>query len=235
MLFFYIRHGDPIYNPDQLTPRGKRQAEAVAKRLCLYGLDKIYSSTSTRAIQTATPTSEIMKKEIEQLDFAHEQHAWDTLTTEINGKRDWLFQHKEMKSLFAEPEVVNLGFNWYDHPKLSEFKDGYKKIYKNAADFFKTLGYEKIENTGKYKVIRDNEQRVALFAHQGFGLAFLSAVLDIPYPSFSIHFDMWHTGVTVIEFRNEDGFAIPRVLTLSNDSHIYKEGLPNKYNERVYF
>ena len=235
MLFFYIRHGDPIYDPDQLTPRGKRQAEAVAKRLCLHGIDKIYASTSTRAIETATPTSEIMKKDIELVDFANEKHVWEGLTVERNGKRDWVFQDKEIKNLFTEPEVVNLGFNWYDHPELKEYKDGYKKIYKNTAEFFKTLGYEKIENTGRYKVIKENNERVALFAHQGFGLAFLSSVLDIPYPSFSRHFDMWHTGVTVIEFKNEDGFSVPRVLTLSNDSHLYREGLPTKYNEEWYF
>lgn len=33
MLLFYIRHGDPIYIPDSLTDLGKRQAEAVARRL----------------------------------------------------------------------------------------------------------------------------------------------------------------------------------------------------------
>jgi broad specificity phosphatase PhoE len=52
MLFFYVRHGDPTYNPDELTPLGHRQAEAVAKRLSLYGIDKIYSSTSNRAYLT---------------------------------------------------------------------------------------------------------------------------------------------------------------------------------------
>ena len=44
MLFFYVRHGDPIYNPNQLTPLGKRQAEAVAKRLAMHGIDEIYVS-----------------------------------------------------------------------------------------------------------------------------------------------------------------------------------------------
>ena len=53
MLFFYIRHGDPTYHPDELTPLGKRQAEAIAKRLALYGIDRIFASTSNRAIQTA--------------------------------------------------------------------------------------------------------------------------------------------------------------------------------------
>lgn len=30
MIFFYIRHGDPIYVPDSLTPLGMRQADAQA-------------------------------------------------------------------------------------------------------------------------------------------------------------------------------------------------------------
>lgn len=62
MLLFYVRHGDPVYNPDSLTPLGKRQAEAVAKRLAIYGIDKIYSSTSNRAYRTAMPLSELTKK-----------------------------------------------------------------------------------------------------------------------------------------------------------------------------
>lgn len=57
MLLFYIRHGDPTYNPDELTPLGKRQAEAAAKRLALYGIDRIFASTSNRAIQTAQPSA----------------------------------------------------------------------------------------------------------------------------------------------------------------------------------
>ena len=64
MLFFYVRHGDPTYDPNELTPLGKRQAEAVGKRLAVHGIDKIYSSTSNRAMQTAQPTCEILKKEM---------------------------------------------------------------------------------------------------------------------------------------------------------------------------
>ena len=60
MLFIYVRHGAPIYDPDSLTPLGHRQAEAVGKRLALYGLDRIYASTSARAIQTAKPAAELL-------------------------------------------------------------------------------------------------------------------------------------------------------------------------------
>ena len=92
-----------------------------------------------------------------------------------------------------------------------------------------------MKGSGKYKIVQPNDDRVALFAHQGFGIAFLSCLLDIPYPQFANHFDMCHTGMTVIEFRDEGGFAFPRVLTLSSDSHLYRDGLPTNYHNRLRF
>ena len=63
MLFFYVRHGEPIYDPDSLTPLGERQAEAVGRRLALYGLDEIYSSSSNRAVCTAKPAADMLRRE----------------------------------------------------------------------------------------------------------------------------------------------------------------------------
>ena len=57
MRFFYIRHGDPTYNPDALTPIGERQAEAIGRQLARFGLDKIYASSSNRSQQTARPAA----------------------------------------------------------------------------------------------------------------------------------------------------------------------------------
>lgn len=55
MLLYIIRHGDPIYAPDSLTPKGHLQAAALAKRLAVHGLDKIFASPLVRAQQTAKP------------------------------------------------------------------------------------------------------------------------------------------------------------------------------------
>ena len=238
MLFFYLRHGDPIYNPDQLTPLGERQAEALGKRLALYGIDKIYASTSNRAIQTAQPTAEILKKEIEQLEFAKEGNAWREFTKlNSEGTRKWFFQEPTTRKLFLEKELRDLGDEWYTHPFFSDTKckEGLERITAASDDFFKSLGYEHIPRTGKYKVLNDNNDRVALFAHQGFGMAFFSCFLDIPYPQFAMHFDISHSGMTVVEFKNENGYAVPQVLTFANDSHLYKEGLPTKYQNTIYF
>ena len=111
-----------------------------------------------------------------------------------------------------------------------------ERIRFESDKFFSDLGYEHIGRSGVYKITKPKYERVAMFAHQGFGLAFLSTILDIAYPEFCMKFDFTHTGMTVIEFADEgDGTAIPRVLALSLDSHLYKEGLPTKYGNRIYF
>ncbi len=238
MLFYYIRHGDPIYDPDSLTPLGKRQAEAVGRRLALHGIDEIYSSTSARAKQTAEPLSEILKKDIKLLDFANEGHAWEQLGVLTPGGRRWLFHYAKTRKLLTSPEVTALGHEWYRHPEFSEYdyEFGMNRILTEADVFFASLGYEHDGRLGRYKIKEKNNKRVALFAHQGFGLAFLSTILDIPYPQFCTRFDMTHTGMTVIEFGDEgDGYSIPKVLTLSSESHIYKENLPTKFSNGIYY
>ena len=239
VIFYYVRHGDPIYDPDSLTPLGLRQAEAAAKRLALYGVDKIFSSTSNRAVLTAKPTCEMLKKEPVLLDFANEAYAW----RDLSFKRDdgqgatWLFQNNRIVGLFNSKEIRCLGDEWFRHPEFwdYDYEKGINRVYDDCDAFFADLGYEHIRHTGKYKVLKSNDQRVALFAHQGFGLAFLSCLLDIPYPMFCTHFDITHTGVTVIEFKEANGYCVPKILTLSSDSHIYREGLPTRYNNEIYF
>ena len=236
MLLYYIRHGDPIYEPDSLTKLGERQAEAVGRRLALHGIDRIYASTSNRAVCTAEPLAEIMKKDIVQLDFASEQYTWNEFVVMRNGQKRWIFQDEQMRMLFQQPEIRSLGDKWYEHPDLLPYgyERGVRRVYQESDRFLAELGYEHQDYTGRYRVLKDHQERIALFAHQGFGLAFLSCILDIPYPQFTTHFDMCHTGITVIDFHEENGFAIPRVCMMSSDDHIYKEGLPTRYNQEFY-
>ena len=238
MLLFYVRHGDPIYVPDSLTPFGERQAEAVGRLLSNLRIDEIYASTSERAKLTAKPLCEITKKEPTLLDFANEIYAWNELTliSKVENCQTWLFFAPEMKELFHTPEMLSLGQRWHEHPifKSEEFKDkdyaaGIKRIQDGADEFIASLGYKRVAD-GKYEVINHSDKRVALFAHQGFGLAFLSCIVGIPYPMFSSHFDICTTGVTVIEFADNGGYSYPRILTLSSAAHLYKEGLPTRYN-----
>ena len=221
MLILYIRHGEPTYNPDGLTELGRKQAEAVADYLSIKGVDKIFSSTSNRAILTAKPTAERLNKEITYLDFANEKHVWNNLTIDTPSGKNWLFQTKRIVELFHTQEIVDLGLNWYEHPEFIDkpFKAEMNRIQTESDRLFEGLGYLRLGNS-KYKVINENDDRVAIFAHQGFGYAFLSLLLGIPYPHFCTHFELGHAEITMIEFRNEDGYSYPKVISLSNRSHL---------------
>lgn len=236
MLLYYIRHGDPTYDPDELTPLGRRQAEAVSRRLTRYGLDEIYASSSTRAIQTSMPTCEILKTQPVILDWANEDHAWRQLTLMEDGYRRWGFSTEVLKELFTSKEIEDLGQCWYDHPFFADttFKEGFLRIQTEARGFLAAQGFVWDEEKGRYRNELKNEKRIALFAHQGFGLAFLSSVLHIPYPTVSMKMDFCHSGMTVIYFDPEQEYVIPKMLQLANDSHIYEDGLPTKYNNRIY-
>lgn len=237
MLLFYVRHGAPIYHPDSLTELGIKQAEALVARMKECNLDKIYASSSNRAIMTAEPTAKFLNKEIEVLDWCKEAYAWEEFTLiGEDDKRKWCFQDEETNKLFVSEEIRKLDKHWYEHPKFKElnFKAGLERIQKETDKFMYTLGYEHDRDRNGYIPVKANEDRVALFAHQGFGFGFLSCLLDIPYPQIASHFDMGHSGITVIEFKGTE-FVIPRMLQLSNDSHLFAGGIETKYCNRIHF
>lgn len=237
MLLFYIRHGDPIYDPDGLTELGKKQAEALVQRMKECQPDKIYASSSNRTIMTAEPTAKYFNKEIEILDWCHEGYAWKEFTVEReSGKKTWCFHDSNMKDILNSNEVRKLGMEWYEHPAFRNtlFKSGILRIQSEVDRFMLSLGYEHDRNHNRYIPVRSNNHRIALFAHQGFGLAFLSCLLDIPYPLMATRFDMSHSNMTVIEFKGDD-FVIPTALQVSNDSHIFAGGLSTDYQNTIHF
>lgn len=233
MLLYYVRHGAPIYDPDSLTPLGHKQAEALADRLCLYGFDEIYSSTSTRAILTAEPTCKRLGKTPILCEWAHEAHAWENFSIKkADGSHCWAFQDHAWVEKVNTPEVYKMGDEWYNHPHFdgTNMKEGMLWTNENVDAFFESLGFKHDRENHRFEVLKKGSKRFALFAHQGFGMAFLSSVMDIPYPHFATHFDISHSCVTVIAFAEDTKYVYPKILQLSNDSHLFKAGLMEGYN-----
>lgn len=249
MLLFYVRHGDPIYSPDSLTEFGHKQAEALKHRLTLAGIEEIYSSTSTRAVLTATPTAEALGLPITKLDWCHENHAWRDFNIKVfphvpqtnedgtpyEGK--WMWAHEETVELFNSPEMRALDREWYKHPAFegTPVKEGYARIVRETDAFLESLGYRHHSENSSYEAINPNEKRIALFAHEGFGKLFLSALLDIPYPYYSTHYEFGHSSMTVIEFSNRWQTVRARVLQHSSDSHLFAGGVSTNYQNRILF
>ncbi len=241
MIFYYVRHGEPIYDPDSLTEQGHRQAEALAKRFALEGLDEIYASTSMRARMTAEPTCKLLGREMTLLDWANEGHAFHDFSVDIgNGERRWIFHRKEYIQKLMSAEVRALGYDWHKHPCFAgeRFSEGVARIDRETDAFFKELGFEHDRENACYRSLQmraegQEEKRVALFAHEGFGKAFLSSLMDLPYPYVATRCELSFTTVTVFHFDDRADAAPPRLLQWANDSHLYKEGILTPYNNWI--
>lgn len=234
MLLFIIRHGDPIYDPDSLTKKGHWQAQALGKRLAMHGLDRIFSSPMIRAQQTAQPTCDLLHKTAQIEDWMSEDTLWkESAIQREDGVTTWPF-HALDNTVFRSEENYALGEEWINMPCFHRMKENgaYDRIVRCSDDFLARLGYRREGHV--YRIEKASEERVAAFCHQGFGTTWLSHLLQIPPHLFWSSFDLSHTGVTVLEFANRpNGLTAPKCLCLSDLSHLYGEGLPLQFENRV--
>ena len=241
MLFYYIRHGEPLGVPDySLTPLGREQAKALAKRLCLFGIDRVFASPTLRTMQTAQPICDLLGKEITPCDWADEGIVWNEFTVpHPKYEHTWAFYDPKYLEIFSSPEVRALGERWYEHPELAglNFKAGVERVNAAVDEFFLSLGFRHDRENARYEVVGEhlNRDRVAFFAHQGFGMSFFSSMLDIPYPMFCTHFDFSHSSMSVINFEPRGKYVYPHVLQTANDSHLYREGIITGYHNSIKF
>ena len=230
MILYIIRHGEPDYSTGALTEKGWLQAEAVGKRMAKLGINKIFASPILRAQQTAEPACRLLGLEKHTEEWSHE----------IGDERLTSFPDGEMKSVsliqntyFRQNGNIDLPFDKAyecDGIRQSEMKKAVDYIEKNGNDFLERLGYK--EENGIYRIINPNDDKVALFCHSAFSRAWVSVLLHIPLHIMWSGFDYDFTGVTVIEFQNnEDGITAPRCLHYADVSHIYAEGIDDAQND----
>lgn len=235
MLLYVIRHGDPCYNPDSLTPKGRRQAEAIGRRLALHGIDRVFSSPLKRAQETAQPLCELLHLTPTIEDWTSEMYYWNNFTQMRNGKKDWEFRQPNTRLRSEDNRYLGLA-DWQNCDCFSDLD--LRKIYtyciEGSDNFLARLGYER--QNGVYKITQPNEERVALFCHEGFCMHWFPFLLNIPPHLFWAGFGINHTGLSVFQFiNNPDGFTAPRALCLNDTGHLYADGLPTQYQNRFYY
>ena len=228
MLLYIIRHGDPLYNPDSLTEKGRQQAEALGRRLTVHGLDQVFCSPMIRAQQTAAPACRLLGLTPEILDWTSEDLAWKEFTITENDRRTWCFNLQNTS--YKTAGVLALGQNWFEAEPFcrTNAREGFQRIQKASDEFLARLGYRR--NGPIYHAEQPSEQRVAVFCHQGFGSVWLSQLLAIPTPLFWSAFRLNHSSVTILHFRNyPDGRTAPVCINFSDVSHLYAEKLPLQF------
>lgn len=222
MRLFIIRHADPDYPNNTITPAGHLEARALADRLRRLGLDRIYTSPLGRALDTArytadalglTPTVEPWTAE---LDWRVHVEPWGPCMV-------WDCPAEVMRG--HQPRLDTE--NWHSLPAWAhlDLHHRYAALREASDEFIARHGYQRVD--GRYRIVRPNRDKIAVFCHGGFGLTWLAHLLDMPVPAAWAGFWLPPSSVTTILFdeRSPD-WATPRCLGCGDVSHLHHANLP---------
>lgn len=226
MRLYIIRHADPDYENNTITEDGHKEAVALSKRLASQGLDKIYCSPLGRAIDTAKYTCELLDLQYNIENWTKEHGSECFIEGTPWGR---IFSINIPGEVFRGNDTMPTQDNWHQIPIFSDtnIRETFENIKKDSDDFLKRLGFER--EGGRYKILRPNEDKVAVFCHGGFGLTWLAHLLEIPVTLMWSGFWLPTSSVTTILFdERSPGYAVPRCIGLGDVSHLYTEGLPVK-------
>lgn len=215
MRIVYVRHGEPDYERDCLTERGRQQARAAAERLREEGIEEIYSSPLGRAAETAAAASGVLGLPVKTLDFMRELHWGSTDGTPVPADgHPW-----DLADMLAAEGWDLTDPRWRDHPYFSHnaVTAEADRVAGMTDEWLRSLGYER--SGAYYRCVRpDNTQKtVALFSHGGSSAAAMAHILNLTFPYACGLFHLEFTGITVIRLdRNPGKQALP-CLELAND------------------
>ena len=230
MHLVFIRHGEPDYSVDSLTPAGFREADALAKRVAGWKgrVTSCYCSPLGRAQRTAEPSLAALGMEAETLpwmeEFAIRTHdrpdgtrhcvTWDLLPA-------WRTEQPKL----AEPE------GWVraePYPACEEqVVPRWEGIKAGVDGVLARHGY--VRERGIYRALPDarRDGLLVFFCHHGLACAAVGHVLGIAPPQLWDGFFLPPASVTVL-FSEErvPGVAAFRCQCMGDTSHLRAADIP---------
>lgn len=226
MRLYIIRHADPDYEKDTITADGHKEAEALARRFAAVGFDRIYCSPLGRAKATMKYTTDLLRADYNVENWTKE--LWPEMLLEGSPWGDIMAIDVPGENYRCE-DGLPTHENWHQCTSLKKYtiREAFDAVRKNSDDFLERHGY--VREGGRYRVIRPNEDRIAVFCHAGFGLTWLAHLLEIPVTLVWSGFWVPPSSVTTVLFEERTpGWAVPRCIGLGDVSHLYEAGLPVK-------
>ncbi len=215
MRLIMIRHGEPNYELDCLTPRGRLQAEAVAERLMGEGISVIYASPMGRAQETAAPAARCLGLPVETLEFMHEI-TWGGEGIPERG-HPWTLGSR----MIAEEGYDFYGKNWQEHPYFrgNRAVDEYRRVTGCFDAVMRRHGFA--QEGPRFFCTAEREETVALFSHGGSGGSVISGLLSLPFPYVCSVMPYDFTSVIVLNFPVQPGtYVFPRLELFNDCAHI---------------
>ena len=226
MKILLIRHGDPDYANDNLTERGRQEAEALAPFLESLEVKHIYSSSMGRAVATAEPTARRLQLPITQFDWARELSGRYAPTPD-SRRAVFGMPGSDLRKIAPEPpyEIDFQRFSLYEEDQVRARLDGMKQ---GIDKLFSEYGY--IRDGARYRMENPSGDVVALFCHDGFGRTLVSYLLGIPILTGWSCLFLRTSSVTSFVMESYDNeYAVPRMIGLSDTTHIRLAGLEDNY------
>lgn len=229
MKLIIIRHGDPDYSIDSLTPTGWEEAQLLAERVSKLDVTAFYVSPLGRAQDTAAATLKKMGRTAQTLDWLREFPAkmvkdWEERPSVI---WDWLPQVWTQNGAFYDKE------RWMDVPVFQQagVREKVKVVTEGLDALLAQHGY--VREGELYRAVRANRDTIVLFCHFGLECVLLGHLLGIS------PMVLWHgacaapTSVTtlVTEERRE-GIACFRMGAFGDISHLYVAGREPSFSAR---
>ena len=236
MRLLLIRHGEPDYSIDSLTPKGWREAKLLANRFSPEQDIDLYVSPLGRARDTVSPTEEKLGKKAVVLPWL----------AEFRGKIDHPdFQNKDMpwdispKTWTADPLLFDRE-RWVTGKLMAD--SNVPEIWEETKAGIDALlaSYGYFREGPIYRTERNTEKTLALFCHFGIAAAVCGYLMGVS------PINLWHGMVmlptSVTSFVTEEryqGEVWLRCFGFGDVSHLYEAGeplspaalFPEKYTE----
>ena len=216
MRILLIRHAEPDYTVDSLTPKGRVEAELLSQRLIRYDIRDFYVSPLGRAKDTAACTLSKLGRKAEELPWLAEfrGRCVDPETGEKRLPWDLL---PRCWSAFPEAHDVR---TWTDIPLFrgSDVRAVWQETADGVKDLLARYGFRK---DGPVWVGEGNTRdTICLFCHFGISMAVLGVLTDCS------PLTLWHRVLTLPSsltevvteerVRGEISFRVTRVGDISH-------------------
>lgn len=223
MKLMIIRHGDPDYEHDSLTPKGWKEAGLLADRLSKISVRAFYCSPLGRARDTASVTLKRMAREATVCNWLQEFPA--SIVRPDSGKQGIAWDL--LPGFWTKRRILYDKDGWYHDPVMET--GNVQELYRAVTDGLDAVlsrhGYERSGMC--YQVSAENRDTLVFFCHLGVGCTMLGHLLGIPAPV------LWHgiflapaSVTTLVTEEREKGTASFRCTGLGDTSHLSFGGEP---------
>ena len=230
MKIIIIRHGDPDYEHDSLTPKGWREVEYLSEWISRMDVTKVYVSPLGRAKDTANATLKKLNQTATECEWLREFDA-PIHRPDVTDRKmitwDWLPQDWTKEPLFYDHE------KWTDHPVMTEsdVKAQYDWVIGNFDALLASHGY--VRDDHYYRVERANKDTLVFFCHFGLECVLLSRLLDVS------PMVLWHHAcaapisvTTLVTEERRAGIALFRMTGFGDISHLNANGEEPSFQAR---